>query len=901
MDVAAHHTVSHEYDSSACAHGPYGPFSHGSTAKRPSNDEYGEDNYWRKCNKGWVVGYTVGLNGMPRGLDFSLTTTVEETEVLAPNLVVSAGARIKGLIVYDQLGFKNLGVNRCTYTRDGSTCALDFHTLADGTTLLPFQDGIVLGKVLSLDTSKQLTAKHYKLVQPPEPDKLKKRRQSKTKGSTAQRTPNAKPSKTAPTKGQSSKQSLGTSTLKMRGPAGMESISMYDGTDVQRIGALRDDSVYKLGLPVVRNVNPQFTENILYFKVRQHKPPFMLFSHIGPRCLLPVGGDYCKEVSQRPKYSFNRRLAEEGRAHAVSPYRRSLQAGEAPHVEHLALPAELVHAGRTEGSLPAVTIVTEDGRELRVRMAHVMEPGLLGAADALTKPSVHLTESRELQVGQPGGVTSLTPEAPKVGALDPKFDAGIQETSVLMEGSFLFFHLKHPIPVPIVPLFLIVDAGVEVKVDLVISLLLQEKLLAASLVPIVTPFFSAAIQIDVGLGYAGVRAVVRLFSLGIIPTASFGITPGGAVRLCLSMDLAIIYPSITIEAYFAFRLCIKCTCCPIRIKIGFATIKLPKCSLVMCAEKTFEIASYKPYGDAWHTTELFKICNLPPDTTPPEIDGAYASALQVDATTVVTEFGGFYDDENYVRQFSVALGKTPMMQDIAEYFDDEDITTFTFNGVDCPGEDAPAFVSVVAANVEGLASGISVPFVCDASAPQVLDIQVKNAATGQYLNYGDFQVINATDVLSIRFKVVEPAEHAEISQVRFSIGTQEGVDDVLPWADTGSQDLMASKSTDWYFAEAGGLDLQHGVYYWVNVESTNSLGLQAVFTSHALFVDHTPALPRIISESGGTLGWGEREDVTFWPSRQRIAVTFQSFVDREGSEVTDYWVNLEEVEPARMM
>ncbi|CAE7529749.1 unnamed protein product, partial [Symbiodinium sp. KB8] len=832
--VAEHHSVDGEYSADFCAQGPYGPFSVG--AEDADEAEGDRHNAWLQCNMGWTVGFALGFDGLPRAATLGLTYEVDGQVVLAPNLIVQSGARAKGVMLFKQLGFVNMALTRCTYTRAGSHCTLDFHQLlpSDMSSDLSLPDPSVLSRMKTKAELEDFPVGQWVLRSGEAPASLRKRRGQDSGAEQTQEGDGA---------------SLGTATLKMRVPAGVESLALYDGTDVtfaamvtstgananfdqvQRIGALTDDTVYKFLLPTVRNVNPQFTENVLYLKVRQPTPPFLLHSYVGPRCLLPIEGDPLCET------------------------RRSLGSVGA-EVEDAAEPITLDELARDATHGRSLTQVVRRG------------------------------SSRVLQA---------------VGARDPKFDSAISAKNTLMSQSFVFFKLRFPLGPPIVPLFLSISAGVDVQVDLDVSLLLKEKLLAVSLIPSATPYFAAGIEIDFGIGVAGVQARVRLFSLAVVPTASLQINPAGKVDLCLQMDLALQYPSIAVEFYYAFRLCIRCYCCR-KIKLGrWFSIRVPYCRIVKCKEHRFTIAKYKPFGDDWHVIPLFKVCRLPPDSTAALTSTAVVDVEQQDAVTVKTEWGGFVDQESYVREFSVALGTAPMREDIGEYYSGMDFSSFTFSSVDCPGESRPAFASVFATNTAGLRSGTTTRFSCDRTGPEVRDLEVWDTGAQAYLRYGDFQVTNATEVLLVRFKVQELAEGSRIALVEFAVGSGPGKDDVLPWSDVGYADYMEEKSPAWYYAEAGGLDLQHGKYYWVNIRTANHIGLRGWYTSHPIFIDTTGSWAGFISESGGKFGWGVEEDVSHWPSAERLSISFGPFDDAEGTPTEHFWVNVQEVQTGRMM
>ena len=467
----------------------------------------------------------------------------------------------------------------------------------------------------------------------------------------------------------------------------------------------------------------------------------------------------------------------------------------------------------------------------------------------------------------------------------------IKFSTNLLDYTKAFIKKQIAIASPFIPLYLVIEAGIDVTIDLNVALCFKEKLLVASLPPMLTPFASVGLEIDIFILQVGLRLRVRLITLGLIPTFTIGLTPAGAIRLCFAMDFALRGPDMTFEGYVSFFICIRCRCCP--IKIGF--IRLPKCELYHCNGFTWPIFIWKPFGDRWFVYPLFEICNLKADTTSPELDSAFVRVKQIDQFSVNVEFGGGYDPEARIDRHALAIGSRPQAQDIHAYIQNRDITQHTFSDLDCPGEDITIFATVVYINSENLESAKVVPFICDTSAPEVVDLQVQDTLTQEYFDFTDFQSINETSSLRIRFKIVEQAAHSAISIVRYSVGSQPGLSDVSGKKDVGHQRHMMTKSTEWYYIVVSGLELQHRQYYFVNVETANSLGSTAMYSSHPIFVDQTPAFPTYISESAGRRNWDYSEDVTIWGSTDYLSLGWDEFDDAEGSPVVEYKVNLLDV------
>lgn len=250
--------------------------------------------------------------------------------------------------------------------------------------------------------------------------------------------------------------------------------------------------------------------------------------------------------------------------------------------------------------------------------------------------------------------------------------------------------------------------------------------------------------------------------------------------------------------------------------------------------------------------DSFVICNLPPDDTPPHIDGATATAIQTSASTLEATWGGFADPESNVKNYSICIGSTPGASDIVGCAPIGEDKGFTFENANFTTWDGvTAYVHVAGANGEGLESSISIPFEVDDSPPAVTDFKLYREWDDRYV---DEPVVKQSDTTAVRFQLLveEPnsAPNVFTKIVEVALGAGPGsYQSAHQWTEV-LQDW--SDNPQLATVVFSGLQLQHGAYYYVHVRTTSSIGRQGLFTAASrVYIDTTPPVPEYVSVHDG--------------------------------------------------
>lgn len=262
---------------------------------------------------------------------------------------------------------------------------------------------------------------------------------------------------------------------------------------------------------------------------------------------------------------------------------------------------------------------------------------------------------------------------------------------------------------------------------------------------------------------------------------------------------------------------------------------------------------------------IFVVCNLPPDRTPPVKEDAFVSATQTDPETISVAYGGFRDPESkvgvceavvvptltcwrrawpQVTGYTVCIGSTPGAQDIGACQFRELDKSALFNLLPLQGKDGTlAFVSVLARNGEGLESLVADRLEIDDSAPVVTSLEVHRSHDDVFVSD---PLIKHSDVqaLKLRISVEEPNREPNVvvKMVEVAVGLgPDSYQDAAEWTEV-TQDFNTNKEPA--TVVISGLNMTHGVTYFVHARTTSSIGRQAITTAPTrVFVDLTPPVP----------------------------------------------------------
>ena len=681
---------------------------------------------------GWVAGYKLNLaNGLPQAAVSSSTYKppgYTSHPVLRPDHIVEVGSHVRGVCFFRRLGINYIAVTRCAYAK-GFPCAVEFHFLPDPA---------------SVRTGSYTFSESYTLDPglPPSRPAAKPKGQ---RGSSSRRQRRSKPkSDAAPGQKPEDKnvEFKGTVALKMRVPMGADSLHYYSDAkssffsvtfssgsvamqdQVARALGDTEDSFFTFSPPALRTQKPAVNENVMFVKL-------LGADIVAPRCVIPVG-DKCKKDKTAQGDSTTEASGQK------KPSRKLL--------------SELAATLGTVSATPRDPFLLEDD-------AGVPRPDELADSERAGR-ALAPVHGRRLAEGD-----------------EEEVDSCIYATAPLYSASVQFIRWETVIIVMGVPIFFFFEAGGTLDVSFRAGLCLADKLVRAAIVP------TAGLYAEVGGGVtlviikAGMKIRATLMETSLVPEARLGLLKGGAIRACLALDLIINPLAIDIIGFVELWLCpyFKKVCA----SLGFVEICIPIPFFFKFCDP-FEVPIFS-WAAKPITINIFTICNRPADITPPE--GGFVEAAQVDASSLTLNWGGFEEPDGEVESYTVCVGTSPGSQSILECQDEGTGTSATYNDLVFP-DGGKVYATVIAVNAEGLETGKSAVIQADASAPEVVNIQVRRTLDDKWAS-GDWTYHNDPQIIAARFQVRENVKTSNISMVQYCIGTTPGEDDIAECNDIG--------------------------------------------------------------------------------------------------------------------
>lgn len=213
-----------------------------------------------------------------------------------------------------------------------------------------------------------------------------------------------------------------------------------------------------------------------------------------------------------------------------------------------------------------------------------------------------------------------------------------------------------------------------------------------------------------------------------------------------------------------------------------------------------------------------------PDVTRPDA-GVVSDGLgddidfQSSTSTVFANWGGFTDPESGVKTFEWAVGSSPGKDDLRAFADAGFVQQAAATGLALPSGKS-FYVTVRAVNDAGLGTDVSSDgVVVDVTPPVVGTVSDGDQGT-------DVDVQASTTALSARWSGFHDPESG-IAGYEWSIGTAPLASDVQAFTPLGLQ----------LSTQQGGLSLQSGRTYFVNVRAKNRAGLASTGHSDGVRVD----------------------------------------------------------------
>jgi hypothetical protein len=474
----------------------------------------------------------------------------------------------------------------------------------------------------------------------------------------------------------------------------------------------------------------------------------------------------------------------------------------------------------------------------------------------------------------PWGLGDLSPYGGNPGCL-----SGSQN---LYSHSAQIFDYGQTIIIYGVPLLLKAALNADFKVDIGGAVCVDRREAAITLIPHFRLRGSGGVGLTVQVLRVGVGVEANLLTTALVPLMMVGLDTAGGFRAAFELRLVISPIGMRMFAFvqtfliniFPPGLCLK----------GFVPAWCPEMRVVVFQ---FEMEPFNLF--------LFRIASGPYDKTPPKL--GTIKFEQNDPSSGVLKHDGFTDPDSDIDHYELALGSQPGSDDYASWRNVGDRTQQVFKGLDWAirGNCVPVYASIRAYNGELQMRAASSPkFLWDSSAPEVTDMRAMRSVDNMFSKFTCLKYSpdgtcaakrtaiysNSQDQLAVRFAVGESCPASNITRLQFAVGNQrkmittartrtvtrynadfgrdvtveetyyervpfvgDWMTNVMGWTDVGQTELMESKSTEPYYVQAAGLDLEGGNTYSILLKSTNNNGATAIFQSPDITVDRTPPTP----------------------------------------------------------
>lgn len=264
-------------------------------------------------------------------------------------------------------------------------------------------------------------------------------------------------------------------------------------------------------------------------------------------------------------------------------------------------------------------------------------------------------------------------------------------------------------------------------------------------------------------------------------------------------------------------------------------------------------------------------------------------------------WGGFYDFESNIKNYTLCVGTGAYMDDVVECerlgLDQSKLLTQV--DMDVFGEDGNVYFTVYAENGEGAESAVWLGLDTTLRGPDVVDWAVKRAKDGMLTS----QAVNKQgDPHSITFAIgtfPQTPDISDVAMVEVAIGLgPRSYQDAQEWTELPFP-LQDTSGELWEYTLAN-LTLQHGVEYYIHIRATNDLGLQQVTTlPTTIFIDMTPAHGQVRPHNGASimleylLEWLplSAPDPVYSATYWMVGASW-SFTDDERTEIAEFVVEL---------
>lgn len=231
------------------------------------------------------------------------------------------------------------------------------------------------------------------------------------------------------------------------------------------------------------------------------------------------------------------------------------------------------------------------------------------------------------------------------------------------------------------------------------------------------------------------------------------------------------------------------------------------------------------------------------------------------------------DPESGISHYYYCVGTTPGSANLAGWTDNGPNTSVTLTGLHLVNG-ATYYFSVKAKNGAGIPmesySEVTTSDGQTVDTTPPLPIATVNDGSG-----ADIQFTSNPFRLAANWTPSADPE-SEVVKYYYAIGTAPGITDVKDWTDNGLNTT----------AESTGLNLTHGVTYYISVKALNGAGLYSnVTSSNGQMVDTTPPFPISVVYDGVVIG----VDIKSTPSTTQLSANWTPSTDDECSIIAYYY------------
>jgi hypothetical protein len=347
-----------------------------------------------------------------------------------------------------------------------------------------------------------------------------------------------------------------------------------------------------------------------------------------------------------------------------------------------------------------------------------------------------------------------------------------------------------------------------------------------------------SLDVEAGLDVIFARAGFYFYAIALdtklIPSVRLRLGDGSDFQVCALLDLELKPLYIEIGAWYQIFACVvwdEC-CCPI-------CIPYPRPDF--CPREDYPLYSW---GLDPININLVTLCFGSRDNVYPTFGNV--TALQIDAASLSIQWSGCRDNIAGISHHERCVGTRSGQYDILPCRNMGKAESVRERHIQLPAS-MPIYVTARCINNNGYATERTVSFDWDATAPAVLGFEFFRRLDAKWvepwLTSPEWQLdwneigpgtgtwLNTTRLVAFRFRVDEPENSSNISEVVYAVADTKK-SQMMNWTNVGNGDILRLKDSSKYIyinaTNGGTLELTTGSYY-ISIRTTNNFGLQHVF------------------------------------------------------------------------